>query len=54
MGPGLRPRVGAEAVLVQGAERFVARVPRLRVDASRLSEETLKRKRPVGIEGVSD
>jgi hypothetical protein len=47
-------RVGAEAVLVQGAERFVARVPRLSVDASRLAAETLERKRPVGIEGVSD
>ncbi|HEU5142373.1 MAG TPA: hypothetical protein VFU04_04365 [Solirubrobacterales bacterium] len=47
-------RVGAEAVLVQGAERFVARVPRLDVDATRLAEETLNRKRPVGIEGVSD
>ncbi len=46
-------RVGAEAVLVQGAERFVARVPHLGVDVSRLAEETLRRKRPVGIEGVS-
>jgi hypothetical protein len=52
--PAYVERVGAEAVLVQGAERFVARVPRPRVDASRLAEETLKRKRPVGIEGVSD
>jgi alginate O-acetyltransferase complex protein AlgJ len=47
-------RVGAEAVLVQGAERFVARVPHLSVDASRLAEETLRRKQPVGVEGVSD
>jgi hypothetical protein len=47
-------RVGAEAVLVQGAERFVARVPHARVDASGLAEETLRRKRPVGIESVSD
>jgi alginate O-acetyltransferase complex protein AlgJ len=52
--PAYVQRVGAEAVLVQGAERFVARVPRLSVDASGLAEETLKRKRPVGIEGVSD
>lgn len=52
--PDYVQRVGAEAVLVQGAERFVARVPRLSVDASRLSEETLERKRPVGIEVVSD
>lgn len=47
-------RVGAEAVLVQGAERFVARVPHASVDASRLAEETLRRKQPVGVEGVSD
>lgn len=47
-------RVGAEAVLVQGAERFVARVPHLGVDVSRLAEETLRRKQPVGIEHVSD
>jgi alginate O-acetyltransferase complex protein AlgJ len=47
-------RVGAEAVLVQGAERFVARVPHLEVDVSRLAEETLRRKRPVGVEHVFD
>jgi hypothetical protein len=47
-------RVGAEAVLIQGAERFVARVPHATVDASGLAEETLRRKRPVGIESVSD
>jgi hypothetical protein len=46
-------RVGAEAVLVQGAERFVARVPHANVDVSSLAEETLRRKRPVGVEGVS-
>jgi alginate O-acetyltransferase complex protein AlgJ len=49
---GYVQRVGAEAVLVQGAERFVARVPHVSVDASRLAEETLRRKRPVGVEGV--
>jgi alginate O-acetyltransferase complex protein AlgJ len=47
-------RVGAEAVLIQGAERFVARVPHLDVDVSRLAEETLRRKQPVGLEQVSD
>ena len=47
-------QVGAEAVLVQGAERFVARVPHLEVDASRLAEETLRRKQPMGIERVFD
>jgi hypothetical protein len=46
-------RVGAEAVLIQGAERFVARVPHTTVDASGLAEETLRRKRPVDIESVS-
>jgi alginate O-acetyltransferase complex protein AlgJ len=45
-------RVGAGAVLVQGAERFVARVPAAAVDASRLAEETLSRKRALGIERV--
>lgn len=47
-------RVGAEAVLVQGAERFVARVPHHTVDVSRLAEETLRRKQPVGVEHVFD
>lgn len=47
-------RVGAGAVLVQGAERFVARVPRPRVDASVLSEETLRRKQAIGIERIFD
>jgi alginate O-acetyltransferase complex protein AlgJ len=47
-------QVGAEAVLVQGAERFVARVPHLDVDVSRLTEETLRRKQPVGVERVFD
>ncbi len=47
-------QVGAKAVLVQGAERFVARVPHLDVDVAGLAEETLRRKQPVGIERVSD
>ncbi len=47
-------RVGAEAVLIQGAERFVARVPHADVDVSRLAEETLRRKQPVGVEQVFD
>jgi hypothetical protein len=47
-------RVGAEAVLVQGAERFVARVPRASVDTFGLAEETLRRKQAVGIERVLD
>lgn len=47
-------RVGAEAVLIQGAERFVARVPHADVDTSRLAEETLRRKQPVGVEQIFD
>jgi len=47
-------RVGAQAVLVQGAERFVARVPHANIDVSRLAEETLRRKQPVGVEHVFD
>jgi alginate O-acetyltransferase complex protein AlgJ len=46
--------VGAEAVLVQGAERFVGRVPHAEVDVSGLAEETLRRKQPVGVERVFD
>lgn len=45
---------GAEVVLVQGAERFVARAPHTEVDTSALAEETLRRKQPAGIERVSD
>lgn len=47
-------QVGAKAVLIQGAERFVARVPHLKVEVSRLAEETLRRKQPLGIERVFD
>ena len=46
--------VGAEVVLVQGAERFVARVPHPRSEVAALAEETLRRKRPVGVEAISD
>jgi hypothetical protein len=46
-------RVGAEAVLIQGAERFVARVPKVGVDVAGLAEETLRRKQPIGVEAVS-
>lgn len=47
-------KVNAEAVLIQGAERFVARIPHLRVDTSVLAEETLRRKRSLGVERVFD
>jgi hypothetical protein len=46
-------RVGAGAVLVQGAERFVARVPHVSVDVSQLAEDTLRRERALGVEKVS-
>ncbi len=46
--------VGAEVVLVQGAERFVARVPHPRSEVAALAEETLRRKRAIGVEAVSD
>ncbi len=51
---GYLREASAEAVLVQGAERFVGRVPHIEVDASRLSEETLRRKQPVAVERVFD
>lgn len=47
-------KVNAEAVLIQGAERFVARIPHLSVDTSVLAEETLRRKRSLGVERVFD
>jgi alginate O-acetyltransferase complex protein AlgJ len=47
-------RVGAEVVLVQGAERFVGRVPRAEVDVTELAAETLRRKRAIGVERVFD
>lgn len=47
-------RAGAEVVLVQGAERFVARAPHTEVDANALAEETLRRRQPAGIEQISD
>jgi hypothetical protein len=47
-------RVGAGVALVQGAERFVARVPHARTEVAELAAETLRRKQPVGVEAVSD
>jgi hypothetical protein len=47
-------QVHGEAVLVQGAERFAARVPHRRSEVAALAAETLRRKMPVGIEAVSD
>jgi alginate O-acetyltransferase complex protein AlgJ len=47
-------RIGAEVALVQGAERFVARIPHPRTEVAELAAETLRRKQPVGVEAVSD
>lgn len=38
--------VGAQAIVVQGAERFVAQAPRHAVDVAQLAEEALRRKQP--------
>jgi hypothetical protein len=46
-------KVGAEAVLIQGAERFVSRVPQRRCVVAGLAEETLRRKQPSGPEPTS-
>lgn len=46
--------IGAEAVLIQGAERFVSRVPHISTDVSRLAEESLARKAPIEVERVFD
>jgi hypothetical protein len=51
--PGYVERVGAEAVLVQGAERFLTRVPHTGVDSAQIAEETLRRAQPLGVEQVS-
>lgn len=50
--PDYARRIGAEVVLVQGAERFVARVPRETVEVARLAEETLRRKQGLGVESA--
>lgn len=43
---------GASIVLFEGAERFAARVPRERIDALRLEDETLARKQALGFEAA--
>lgn len=50
--PDYARRIGAQVVLVQGAERFVARVPRESVEVARLAEETLRRKQGLGVESA--
>lgn len=50
--PDYARRVGAEVVLIQGAERFVARVPRETVEVAELARETLRRKQGLGVESA--
>jgi len=45
-------RVGANAVLAMGAERFVPRIPREEVDVAAFAEETLRSGRPVSVEQI--
>jgi hypothetical protein len=44
--------VGADVVVVQGAERFAAQVPRAAIEVERLAQETLGRKRALGLESA--
>ncbi|HKG02017.1 MAG TPA: hypothetical protein VKB03_02460 [Conexibacter sp.] len=50
--PDYARRIGAQAVLIQAAERFVARVPRASVEVAQLARETLRRKKALGIESA--
>jgi alginate O-acetyltransferase complex protein AlgJ len=52
--PDYADAVGAGAVVMQGAERFVARIPRPRVAVAGLAEDTLRRKRALGVESAFD
>jgi alginate O-acetyltransferase complex protein AlgJ len=52
--PDYTRRIGAEAVLIQGAERFVGRVPHPRSEVAALAAETLRRKQAIGVEAVFD
>lgn len=52
--PDYARKASADVVLVQGAERFVSRAPHPRSQVDALVAETLARKRPVGVEAVSD
>jgi hypothetical protein len=48
--PGYAREVGAEVVLVEGAERFLGRTPRRSFEVAGLAEETLRRKTPLAAE----
>jgi hypothetical protein len=50
--PDYLDRVGAELVVCQTAERFIARVPRLRVDVESLAREVTERGAAHGLERV--
>jgi alginate O-acetyltransferase complex protein AlgJ len=50
--PDYARAVGAQAVVMQGAERFVARVPHPTIEVARLAEETLRRKRALDVDSA--
>jgi hypothetical protein len=50
--PDYLDRVGAELVVCQTAERFIARVPRLRVDVESLAREVTERGAALGLERI--
>jgi alginate O-acetyltransferase complex protein AlgJ len=50
--PDYLDRVGAELVVCQTAERFIARVPRPRIDVRSLTQETLSRGGALGLERI--
>lgn len=52
--PAYVERAGAELVVLQAAERFLTQVPREHVDVQALAEETVRRRRAVGIESAFD
>lgn len=52
--PNYLDRVDAELVICQTAERFVPRVPRLRVDVDSLAQRGAAERRVVGLEGIFD
>lgn len=50
--PDYARAVGAQAVVMQGAERFVARVPHPAIEVARLAEQTLRRKRALDVDSA--
>lgn len=50
--PGYVERAGAELVVCQTAERFIARVPRRQIDVQSLARETIGRRSGIGLEQI--